>query len=632
MNFRYWKNRISVLLLSATVSLSACSESEEPFDGADNYVVSFVLTKEGTSFSAAVSGNEIVLSAPENISLNNATAEVGLSENATIYPDPAKIKDWDNDQMFVVTSYGGTDRTYKYTVSRTGKACMESISLNSQADVDAFAAYGYTAIYGSLNIGEAVNEDVIESLEGLRGLREISANLTIGAAYGGKSLDGLDNLQTVGSFIVASATDSLVDMALPGLEEIRANAVIAGKNVYTVSFPRLKKIGGSLTAQVPVKSFDFSALQEVGCDLRYHVTGESVMESLVFQSLRNVGGIFSLEMVLNVKNGALTTLDLPSLARCGSLSIGTISTLSTLYVPKLEQVDGSFNTGANSYIEAAFPSLKKVGTWTVHMQSSELDLRGIAIDNLIITRGVITGKNPQTIIGDEAFGGNIEIEGAMMTATSPLTLKGFTTIGSLTLGNFMKTFEFSLPDTKVVTGTVDIESGNRFTLSSFPFPLLEEVGGDLLTGTWRSWDSESFDMTYLRRVGGNFTLGFSGSKVTALKLPALEEVGGDFEILTATSIGNIEVKTLKTVSGLLSILPTSSGSTVNSALENLNGFSDLETVGGITVMRHGNLRSFAGLKNTLPSLSESNWTVDQNGYNPTYEDLKAGKWEQQENN
>ena len=339
MDFKYWKIRIYILSLFAIVFWASCSDSEDPFVGTDNYVTSFTLTKDGVNYTASISGEEIVLSAPENVSLDNATADVKLSERATIYPVPSDIKDWNNEQIFIVTSFNGTDKTYKYKIIREGKVYMGDANLNSQADVDEFAKQGYNIVYGSLNIGEAISDAPITSLEGLRTLRKVTGNLKIGAAYICDNISGLGNITSVGALIVPSQNGHLIDLQLPGLEEIKANATIAGSNIFNVSLPKLKKIGGSLIAQVPTKTFDLSALQEIGCDLSYYVTAESVMKSLVFQSLQSVGGKISATMVLNVKEGSLTTLDMPSLIHCGALEMGKISTLSTLYVPRLAQVD-----------------------------------------------------------------------------------------------------------------------------------------------------------------------------------------------------------------------------------------------------------------------------------------------------
>lgn len=553
MNLKHWKRLLPALLLSAAAAFSACSESDDPFDGADNYVVSFSLVKDGATFTADLSGDRIIMTAPQNVSLNNASAQIALSENATIYPDPAQITDWDNDRIFVVTSYGGTDRTYTYTIERDGNACMQNVTLNSQADVDAFAANGYNVVYGSLRIGEATDADAIESLAALRTLREVTANLVIGTAYSAENLDGLDNLKTVGSLIVTSAT--LPDVTLPALEQVKANATLAGENVFTVSLPRLTQIGGDLSAQVPVKNFDLSALQTVGGDLSYYVTEAGVMPSLVFQSLQEVGGKLTVEMVLNVRKGALSTLDLPQLTRCAAFTVGTIEAMNTIYAPNLAQVDGTFDIGANNYIEASFPALKSVGTWTVSSLGEDLDLRGCTIGKLVVTGNAFAATEPKTIIGDETFDGDLVIESSLF-GSSPFKamprFEGFASIKSLTLDGFWNEFEFTLPDTKIITGDVEMYTP-RFTNNCLP--ALEEVGGNLNLGTLQSYAEEVFEMPALKRVGGKLSLAIYGNTTTSLTMPSLEEVGGDLELGTYTAIGDIRMTSLKKVGGTLSLIP-----------------------------------------------------------------------------
>ncbi len=624
MKTRYLNNPVIMILLAAFMPLVSCSDSVDPFIGVDNYITSFSLVKDGVEYQASIAGDEIVMTAPENIFLDNATAKVQVSENATIYPDPSEIRDWDNDQMFIVTSLNGTDRSYKYTVRRSGKAYVGSVSLNSQADVDAFAANDYNIILGSLNIGESIIDDPINSLRGLVCLQEISANLRIGGTFTLDNLAGLDNLRSVGALIVPSSAESLMEITLPKLETIKSNVTLEGPNVFTVSLPHLKKIGGSLSATVPVKTFDMSALQEIDGDLTYAVTTEGVMTSLTFQQLRKIGGTLTLQPAMNVRDGALSTLDVPMLESCSSFIIQNIPSFNIIYAPRLREISADYNLGDNKYIETNFSSLKKVGTWNVPSSTTDLDVRGIEVNNLIIDA---LGSEPKTITGDGSFSGNIEILGAYFQKAPSLTLKGFTIIGSLTLGNFLRTYAFSMPDTKIIAGNVDISSANRFTNECFPFPVLEEVGGDFKAGTWQSWNDATFEMATLKKVGGDFSIGFSGTKVTTVKLPALENVGGNFQLLTSQKVGEIELTALKEVGGVLSVMPTASGSTTNSALANLNGFSNLEKVGGITIARHSALTSFAGIKNTLPSLTEENWKVELNGYNPTFEDIQSGKWD-----
>lgn len=94
-----------------------------------------------------------MVSIPRNVSLEGATADYELCEQAILYPDPARITDWDNEHRFRVMAYNQTLRDYAYSVKRND-VTAGSVALPTQADVEAFAATGATVIEGNLTIGD----------------------------------------------------------------------------------------------------------------------------------------------------------------------------------------------------------------------------------------------------------------------------------------------------------------------------------------------------------------------------------------------------------------------------------------------------------------------------------------------
>lgn len=146
-----------ILILAAAVfAFCGCNDKEEnqPFAGIDNHITSFALTaKDGTVYRAALVGDEIVVSIPRNVSLEGDTADYELCEQAILYPDPARITDWDNEHRFRVMAYNQTLRDYAYSVKRND-VTAGSVALPTQADVEAFAATGATVIEGNLTIGD----------------------------------------------------------------------------------------------------------------------------------------------------------------------------------------------------------------------------------------------------------------------------------------------------------------------------------------------------------------------------------------------------------------------------------------------------------------------------------------------
>ena len=120
-----------------------------------------------------------------------------LCEHASIYPDPATVADWDQEWQFLVSSYDNqNDRTYLYTVERTDIATDGSLTLRTQAEVDAFARSGINTVEGNLTIGGEDEENPVTNLDGLKNLVSVRCDLTITAAYTGETLAGLENLTT----------------------------------------------------------------------------------------------------------------------------------------------------------------------------------------------------------------------------------------------------------------------------------------------------------------------------------------------------------------------------------------------------------------------------------------------------
>ncbi len=119
----------SLVVLCALSLLASCGKENEggggdtpetPNIGTQADIVSFTLINGDVRIDATVSSFEkrvLIVYLPEQASaLSGATAEVTLSEGAKITPDPAQTLDYNDEQVFVVTSEDGT-LTKNYIVS-----------------------------------------------------------------------------------------------------------------------------------------------------------------------------------------------------------------------------------------------------------------------------------------------------------------------------------------------------------------------------------------------------------------------------------------------------------------------------------------------------------------------------------
>ena len=314
-----------ILILAAAVfALCGCNDKEDElvFTGIDNHITSFTLTaKDGTVYRAALVGDEIVVSVPRNVSLEGATADYELCEQAILYPDPLKITDWDNEHRFRVMAYNQTLRDYTYSVERND-VTTGSVTLLTQADVEAFATTGATVIEGNLTIGDfSDNDDPVTDLTPLAGLTDVRYNIVVGNSFAGEKLSGLENLRSAGGLVLGTTTTPLAtgqdfDVELPALESL-GQLSVNGNTVAKLDLPKLVSTGTVYINAAKLSVFNVPALKECTGDLMIASgtsasTGNKALTVLGFSSLEKVTGSLSLQYL-----GELQLLELPKIASIG---------------------------------------------------------------------------------------------------------------------------------------------------------------------------------------------------------------------------------------------------------------------------------------------------------------------------
>ncbi|MGV8094753.1 MAG: hypothetical protein AB2L24_23100 [Mangrovibacterium sp.] len=108
----------------------------------DNYITSFSLSQGENTYMGRLEGENIIMLFNEGVSLQGARATVELSENATITPNPLEIDNWLEEYQFVVISYNGSRRVYRYIPRFSNIFSDGDLTLETQADVDAFPKPG----------------------------------------------------------------------------------------------------------------------------------------------------------------------------------------------------------------------------------------------------------------------------------------------------------------------------------------------------------------------------------------------------------------------------------------------------------------------------------------------------------
>ncbi len=668
------------------VWLAGCND-DSLFDGTDHYISSFELQQNEIVVKGLIANDSIIVTVAENISLEGATASVTISENATIEPDPSGITDWDSEQDFTVTGYDGSARKYHYKIIRTNVTGSGNIILATQDDVEKFAALGINELKGNLTIGQSTGADSISSLEALSSLKIITGKLLVNPTFAGTDLSGLRNLQQVGT-LEFGAVAQLQGANFPALKSIMSGLTITGSKITSLGFPLLENIDGAVSLQRndSITQVDFSSLKTVvnGLAIQGDWGNTAKLSGLSFPLLENVGG----EIVFS-QLPELTSVSMPVLKSAATVSVYNADKLKTIEIPQLktlykdlkiyslqaltdcnisllstvggeisiqnlplidnvEMLKSLVEVGGKCYLGlSAVNDLSPLNSFT---RAKELSLavgfrslteelpafkyaERITVEGSSVAYGTIQKidvsniegltylsltniANPVTITGPEIFDGtlylyysNFELKGFDQLAT--LYVYGFTASGETTgketgIEKIKGDFTLSLSNLSGTFGMPDLkEIGGKFTLSGtvpVSFPELEEIG---------SLESQ---------------LKFSNGGI--LSFPKLKKVNGNFTVYIQAYQGyldGLQVPLLETITGKLTFGGYGSYYT-HQTLENLDCFSSLTSAGAITIQYLGALKDYSGLKNVINSVPFDQWKAVGNAYNPTYQDLVAGKW------
>lgn len=646
------------ILALACCLLSSCSKDDEnPFEGKDNHILSFSLTAGGTTYDAAISGKKIVVTVPVNVDLTGATVAYELCEQATVSPDPATIKAWNDDQQFRIKAYNGATADYTYIVSRTEVSNPGDVTLLTQADVETLGQNGTTVIDGSLIIGTGATADeetAIKDLSPLRSLTRVNYNVVINNSFAGTTLDGLDGLTKAGGFYIGTANtvcnpqDTLL-IDLPNLSQI-GDIMINSPLVKSFAAPKLVS-GGSICFNTPnLTAVDFSALENCAGDIVFKGASNASNKRLTevaFPALTAISGSFSIAYHyaldklalarlstvggdLRIGSGALGTIDLSALAQLdladlttvnGTLSIGTKlleslnlkkltevgdfsfiggdyyagSPLTTLELPALTTVSGTFELAQLQKVESlSLPALKSCRNISFNKLTSIQSLDLSQIEDLTNIE-IVSPEELAELKLAATIAGDIVLNGAQKNFI--VRFSGVETIlGKLTLTNFTGT-EISLDGIKRVGSLEPNSCSQLITLS---LPDLETVDNELKVN--------------------------SLSRLTTINAPALTKAG-DLNFNSCFELTTLNFSALKEVTNAFNYVGGTYEYAYNlTKITDFAGLATLTKAGKVSVSGCGHLTDFTGLKNTLAGLTSDDWSVTDCAYNPTYEQMKNGEY------
>jgi len=639
------KIKIALLSLLATVFICSCDKDDSPFSGSDNYISSFSLTQGGVTFNAEISLNSITISAPENLSLTGATANVVLSENAGISPNPATITDWDKEQTFVVTAFNGTQNIYQYKVDRHAISKDGDIVLLNQADVEALAALQLTQINGSLTIGAAAGADSVYSLAPLAGLKTIKYGLIINATYAGESLAGLENLVKVGAFQIAQ-NKKLKTVSLLKLKAVMSDLIVSQSLVRTLEFHELTNIdkGLQIITLDSLVQMNFPKLKNIVENLTLQGSWSvNKLQFIDFPALEKIGGN------INISNWKeVTKVNLPLLGSTTAISVTSRPSLEKLSAPKLKTILGSTNISSNKLLtDLDLSTLQNIGGDFRLENCNELkDLNGLkALVNVggeMFINSLSELKNIQglkalksvgkrcylsnwPLLEDETLSGlaNLNNVGGELTISqipfkkfSGFALNKVTSLGIY--GNGISSIEEidvrnieientltiqNITTNYVLKGAVICNYSLNISASNLNMEGFKEVKNFTYNMSVKQLDHQSAG---IKKVTGD--LSFNGYGFDKFSMPALEEVSGKFNLTASNGMQSVELPLLKKT-GIATLDVAALPSFSLPALQLVDGNCSI-TTGRYQSDNLSNLQ--------MPVLTTVNGTLSLSGYSSYY--------------
>ena len=604
------KLNFSLLLLLLGITFTSCDKDDEivnPFIGTDNYITSFTLTKGEAQYNGYISDNQIIVYAPLSQSLEGAVATVKVCEQATVFPDPAGISDWDNERQFKVTAYNESEQTYTYRVVRSSETTQENIVLATQQEVDDFKNSDIVRIMGTLTVGsDAEDAEPITNLDGLSNLKEVSYDIKI-VNYSGEDIAGLGNLEIAGGLHIENATE-LKTLSLPKLIKAPIGGVsVTAETLESVSLPALTEAGALYIRSYNLSSLDLSALAIVHGDLTLNVNEDinnnssskltGTIEQISFPVLKECGNVQIAGFA------TVTAIGIPKLESVGNLSIEQFKTLKTLSLPQMKTAKDIYIHGANIADELDFKLLETV-TGNLKVDASKIEnCSGLSALRTIQGMFILWNYNFTSLEGlaNLTVQGGVEIAKGSTTYTT-LDLSHInvpSNAASITISDCGSVDELILPET--IVANLNLNFGYRSV-----FPVIKGVKSaqyiDLSLNQFEDIDIVFEDLTSVYKL--SVTRTGSGKAAKSVKCANVTEL----RILSITSCPNLTTLDFNKLEKLTS------------------------TRGKIEITDCTNLCDFSTFKTIFEnytSLASKHWVVSGNGYNPTFEDMKAGLYTQQ---
>lgn len=254
-----------------------------------------------------------------------------------------------------------------------------SVSLISDEMIKEFAKCNYTEITGTLGIYDYSVYDPITSLSPLKSLKKIGGQLALNSLKELTNLDGLQNLESVGTLLIHHA-DKLEN--LNALDKLQTAHIEMGKNA---SLKNIDALDMDIEEMVTIAFSDLPLLESLKCFSNV----KSIRNALYIVNCDSLMDLTGLE---NVESIGLPTSPADC---CGTLGIhGNYNITSLKGLDNLTKIRGDVNLSTN-YALANINALKNLtyidGDLKIILNTHLRDLD--SLQNLTTLRGDLVIRN-----------------------------------------------------------------------------------------------------------------------------------------------------------------------------------------------------------------------------------------------
>lgn len=587
---------------------------------------------------------DIAALAEKGVSVINGNLTIGTEsgEEITDITALSNLKEV-TGTITILDSYKGAALTGLDNVKSVGSINIGSSEVYSTIPLQLFSLSSLEKVTGDINI----YNNTLELID-FKSLPTIGGSVNIASAkLKSITADKLENIS--GDFIVnckngKASGGEIKELSLPEITNIGGK--LSGENfenLETISFPKLQTAGSIVFEELPfdVSKIDFPEIVEINGDLSlisqtsFQAIGSVTSGNTNLQAFDGFGKLQKVAGIVTVKNFTGTT-NIPDVrnASIGGIVLERMSNVSVLYLNNTQFKETEGVSECQVYLNRMalekIVGSKSMDCYFVFDYCNFYKYEGLPeFENIESIGGLYIGvpsafnyDNPVISAGLKKINGYMQIY-----------------FGSLSVDYIT----INMPNLTEVQDYVYISGDPNGMMYNILFPSLATIGGELYVG---AYGINNFDLSSLKEVSINktseklavdvpdnlekdFEMGYginlSFRRGTGVSIDALEKVGGKGMKITIPyrKTTSFSCPKLYSISSGLEITGASS-----STLSDIK-LSALTSCPKVKISTFKNLNDFSTFSTLFKNgqiIKDGDWTVTGCKYNPTYQDMKEGRY------